>query len=257
MRGSKQPERERGGPWIGLAATVFYPFTMALAKTDIVGAEHVPRRGPVILVCNHVSYLDPVYDAVAVHRAGRVPRFLAKNTLWKPPINRVLDGAGQIPVYRGTADAKQSLAAAFQALDDGKMIVIYPEGTITRDPDGWPMQAMIGAGRLALERPDVPVLPFARWGTREIYDHYAKKFRPLPRKTVSTRFGPPVDLESFRARGGESVNARRVTEHVMKRVRELLGEVRGQRPPEKVFRYDRKAAQHKEAQRKRADDERD
>jgi len=56
--------REKGGPWVALAAAVFYPMTLLLAKRRMEGLEKVPERGPAMLVCNHISYLDPVYTAV-------------------------------------------------------------------------------------------------------------------------------------------------------------------------------------------------
>ena len=98
--------REKGGPWVALAAAVFYPMTLLLAKRRMEGLEKVPERGPAMLVCNHISYLDPVYTAVFVHRAKRVPRFLAKASLWDVPVlGRTLSGSRQIPVSRGSVEA--------------------------------------------------------------------------------------------------------------------------------------------------------
>lgn len=231
-------ERGRSGLgklWLGLAVVVFYPLQMLLARTRIEGLDRIPARGPALLVLNHVSHLDPVYDAVTVHRAGRLPRFLAKNTLWNVPVLRgVLTGVDQIPVYRGTADAQQSLRDAHDALTRDKVILIYPDGTITKDPDGWPMTPKPGVARLALEH-DIPVIPVARWGTREIYDHYEKRFRPLPRKQVTYRIGEPIDLSAYRAEGESTRVLREVTELTMTRVRELLGEIRQEDPPNEFY----------------------
>ena len=117
--------REKGGPWVVLAAVVFYPLTWLLARRRSAGLEHLPASGPVLLVCNHVSYLDPVYTAVFVHRAGRVPRFLAKDSLWKVPVlGPVLRGSRQIPVSRGRASAGESLDAARTAFADDGVVVI-------------------------------------------------------------------------------------------------------------------------------------
>ncbi len=229
--------REKGGFWIGLCAVVFYPLGFLTGRTRFEGREHLPEPGAgALVVGNHISYLDPVLTALWVHRARRVPRFLAKASLWDVPgFGRILEGCGQIPVYRDSAEAQQSLAAGTRALNDGKVVIIYPEGTITRDPDGWPMQSRTGVARLALTT-DVPILPVVHWGTREVYDHYNKRFRPLPRKTLTVRAGPPVDLSAYRGRPVDSALLREVTDLIMSHVRELLSEVRGEPAPETFYR---------------------
>lgn len=228
--------REKGGFWVGLCAVVFYPLTWLLCRWRVSGLDKVPATGPVLMVANHVSYLDPVFSAVFVHRGGRVPRFLAKASLWNVPLVRsVMTGSGQIPVYRDSADAQRSLSAAFQALRDGKLVLIYPEGTITRDPAGWPMHSRTGVARLALSA-EVPVVPMVHWGTREVYDHYNKKFRPLPRKEVVVRCGDQIDLSAYRGRPIDTAVLREVTDYLMSKVRDLLAEVRGEPAPAAFYR---------------------
>jgi len=228
--------REKGGFWVWFAAFFFYPLGAILARRQYRGTERIPRTGPVILVLNHVSHLDPMYDAVFVHKQRRVPRFLAKDSLFKPfLLKQVLYGSGQIPVFRGTTDAKDSLRAANQALADGKLVVIYPEGTITKQPDGWPMYARTGVARLALDN-DVPVLPVARWGTKAILDGYSRKFRPFPRHDVITVVGEPVDLSKYRGREVGQRDMREVTDLLMDEITGLIAEVRGETPPATVFR---------------------
>lgn len=227
--------KEKGGFWVGFAAAVFYPVTALLARRRNEGGARIPKSGGALLVMNHVSHLDPVYDAVFTHKQGRVPHFLAKHSLWNVPfVGTVIKGAKQIPVYRGTTDAQQSLRAAHEALENGLVVVIYPEGTITKDPDGWPMTCRTGVARLALEH-DVPVLPAARWGTREIYDHYRKKFRPLPRKTIVTKVGAPVDLSAFRGKPETLPLLREVTDVIMGEVKDLLADVRQEAAPEGFY----------------------
>lgn len=228
--------REKGGFWVGFAAVFFYPLAWLVGRGRFEGREHVPDRGGALVVANHVSYLDPVFTALQVHRAGRVPRFLAKATLWKVPVlGTVLRGTGQIPVYRESADAQASLRAGTAALAAGKVVVIYPEGTITRDPAGWPMQSRTGAARLALSS-EVPVVPAVHWGTREVYDHYNRRFRPLPRTTITVRTGPPVDLSAYRGRPIDAALLREVTDLLMSTVRDLLAEVRGESAPAEFYR---------------------
>lgn len=232
--------REKGGFWVGMCAVLFYPFTWLVSRWRIEGLDKVPATGPVLVVANHISYLDPVFSAVFVHRARRVPRFLAKASIWKVPVaGWTMAGSGQIPVYRDSADAQHSLRAGIQAMHDGKLVVIYPEGTITRDPAGWPMHSRTGVARLALAA-DVPVVPMVHWGTREIYDHYdGKKFRPLPRKDVVVRAGEPLDMSAYRDRPVDAALLREVTDYLMTGVRALLAEVRGEPAPTEFYRRGR------------------
>lgn len=221
--------------WTAACVGVFYPVTALLGRRRLDGLEHVPTSGPAILVCNHISYIDPLYTSVFVHRRGRLPRFLAKSTLWSVPVvRRTLVGMRQIPVYRESREAGLSLRAAAQAIDEDALVLIYPEGTITRDPDGWPMQGRTGVARLALDH-DVPVIPVVHWGTHRIYDHYGKRFRPLPRTEVVVRAGPPVDVSAYREKPVEPGMLRDLTDHLMGAVRDLLAEVRDETPPKEFF----------------------
>jgi 1-acyl-sn-glycerol-3-phosphate acyltransferase len=224
---------EKSGFWVGVTAMIFYPIAW-LARTKVKGAENVHREGGVLLVMNHISHVDPAMDAVLVHRNGRVPRFLAKDSLFRTPLFKYLiRGAGSIPVYRGSVNAGDSLVAATEALRGGKLVVIYPEGTITRDPDGWPMRSRTGVARLALDclADGVPVLTAARWGTRDIFNAYTKKFRPFPRKKVSFDVSEPVDLSEFKGRDVNNELLREVTDFLMSRVRDQLAELRGEPAP--------------------------
>jgi 1-acyl-sn-glycerol-3-phosphate acyltransferase len=233
--------REKSGFWVWFAATFLYGLTRLLAKRVNRGTEQVPATGPALLVMNHVSHLDPLYDAVWVHKLRRVPHFLAKDSLFKPFLVRhVMKGTGQIPVYRGTTDARDSLRAANEALAQGKVVVIYPEGTVTRDPGHWPMFSRTGVARLAVDN-DVPVIPIARYGTQEIVDVYAKKFRLFPRGTVTTVAGEPVDLAKYREGNADSAVLREVTDLLMTRVTELEGEIRGETPPADFYHHQKKA----------------
>ena len=228
--------REKGGFWIAFCAVFFYPMGWLLGRSRFEGKEHIPSTGGALLVANHISHLDPIFSGLVVHRARRVPRFLAKNSLWsKPVLGWAMRGSGQIPVYRESADAQHSLREGTRALTDGKVVVIYPEGTITRDPEGWPMLARTGVARLALSA-EVPVVPFVHWGTRDVYDGYKGKFRPLPRKPITVRCGEPIDLAAYRGRPLDASLLREVTDVIMCRVKELLAEVRREEAPVQFFR---------------------
>jgi 1-acyl-sn-glycerol-3-phosphate acyltransferase len=228
--------REKGGFWIAFCAVFFYPVGWLVGRARFEGKENIPAEGGVLLVANHISHLDPIFSGLVVHRSRRVPRFLAKHSLWSVPVlGSALRGSGQIPVYRETADAQQSLRDATVALQGGKVVVIYPEGTITRDPEGWPMHSRTGVARLALSA-DVPVVPAVHWGTREVLDGYNKKFRPLPRTAITVRCGEPVDMSPYRGRPVDAALLREVTDMLMARVRDLLADVRGEQAPAEFFR---------------------
>jgi 1-acyl-sn-glycerol-3-phosphate acyltransferase len=215
--------RSRRGPigfWLGLAVVVLYPLISLLFKIRWRGREHIPASGGVLIVVNHVSYVDPLVFCRFVWDAGRIPRFLAKDSLFRIFFVRsVLRGAGQIPVSRGTADAQQSLQRAVEALEDGEAVCIYPEGTVTRDPDFWPMVGHTGVARLALT-----------------VDVYRKRYRLLPRKTVQCLAGPAVDLSAYRDRPLSADLLREVTDVIMRAIRDQLAELRGETPPADFFR---------------------
>ena len=231
---------EKSGFWVTMTALIFYPLSW-IGKTVPQDGDRIRREGGILLVMNHVSHLDPPVDAVFVHRHGRVPRFLAKESLFRVPVFKYLiNGAGSIPVSRRSAGAKESLHHANDALREGKLVVIYPEGTITKDPTGWPMKARTGVARLALEN-DVPIIPAARWGTNLIFDGYTKKFRPFPRKKVHIRVGEPIDLSAYRGRSITNEMLREVTDLLMTKVQDELAAIRQEQPPAEFFVPGRKS----------------
>lgn len=228
--------REKSGFWIWFASAFCHPLCAILARRENSGTERIPRQGAALLVMNHISHIDPIYDAVFVHRLGRLPHFLAKDSLFRPfLVKQVMYGTGQIPVYRGTSDAKDALRDARKALDEGKVVIIYPEGTITKQPQAWPMYARTGVARLALHA-DVPVIPVARWGTLDILDGYHRRFSPFPRHKVTTVVGEPVDLAKFREQQPSAQVLREITDLLMAEVTNLVAQVRGETPPTEVFR---------------------
>ncbi len=166
-----------------LGAVILKPLFFLTTKRDWIGGLKIPATGGCVLVINHLSHVDPLTAAVFTHDHGRLPRYLAKAGLFR---NRFLGAfmraAGQIPVERASASAAGAFAAAVEAVRAGECIVIYPEGTITRDPDLWPMTGKSGAARIALET-GCPVIPIGQWGAQELLAPYAKKPDLFPRKT--------------------------------------------------------------------------
>jgi len=223
-------------PWaLRLCVVVVYPVASLLFRLRYHHGRRIPSRGGVLLVANHVSVLDPLACARLVWDHGRVPHFLAKDALFAGPAGAILRAAGQIPVSRGSSEAASSVHAARQALQDGDVVVIYPEGSVTRDPDWWPMQARTGVARLALTT-DAVVLPVAQWGPQRVHDYHARRLHPRLRTPVDHLVGEPIDLTALRAqvRAGLPLTGellREVTDLVMVRVRDQLGELRGEQPP--------------------------
>jgi 1-acyl-sn-glycerol-3-phosphate acyltransferase len=241
-------QQETRGVWWNMARAIWYPVKWLSGPHVFLGQEHIPAEGPALVVANHISYLDPIYTGVFFDKIRRIPRFLAKDEVFRlPVVGKLARELGQIPVYRGSIDAVDSLDAAHRALENGHIVVVYPEGTITRDPDFWPMRARTGAARLALDH-DVAVIPVAHWNTQLIYDHYnGKKYRPFPRKRVIVQAGGPIDLSAFRDREKTGELLRRVTDHMMSAVREVLVTVRGEPAPVEFYQPQRVDLREKDA----------
>ncbi|MGI8774386.1 MAG: lysophospholipid acyltransferase family protein [Actinomycetota bacterium] len=180
-------------PTYWFAKAILKPFLGTWFRWYVEGLENIPARGPAIVAFNHIAYLDPLVAAYVIDKAKRRPRFLAKADLFEDKrIAWILKGAGQIEVRRGTRDAPMALDAALDALRRDQVIVIFPEGTITDDPDLSPMAAKTGATRLALAS-GVPVVPAALWGTSNVWGKgSAKNWRPG--QQVCARIGAPMRL---------------------------------------------------------------
>jgi 1-acyl-sn-glycerol-3-phosphate acyltransferase len=224
----------RIGFWYRLAAVIVKPPLIVLFKRDWRGMEHIPAEGGFITAVNHNSYLDPLSYAHFQYNTGRVPRFLAKAALFKPFfVGSLLRGTGQIPVFRDSTDAANAFRAAVAAINEGECVAFYPEGTLTRDPELWPMTGKTGVARVALLT-QAPVIPVAQWGANEAMPPYAKqkRVRLLPRKTLRVVAGPPVDLGAYYGQEPTAELLREVTDVIMRAVTGLLAELRGEPAPE-------------------------
>ena len=223
-----------------IVAGIVKPFLWAVCKRDWQGAEHLPTSGGYIAAANHMTNFDPLTFAHYLYDSSRPPRILAKASLWKIPVLRtVLNKTGMIPVHRNSSGAASSLADAVAQLQGGECVAVFPEGTLTRDPDLWPMVGKTGAARLALSS-GVPVIPVAQWGPQNILGQYSKRLHPFPRKKVSVHAGPPVDLEDLRDRPMDAGVLKEATERIMTAITVLLEEIRGESAP--AVRYDMRRA---------------
>lgn len=166
-------------------------------RVDIAGTEHLPPGGPVLVVANHVSYIDPVLLGLALDDRGRTVRFLAKRELFDHWFTGpVVRGADQIMVDR-RGDAGAALRHAERALADGKLLVIYPEGTIHHVFDG--RNAKTGAARLALAC-QVPVVPAVAWGGQQVGTKTGRLRLGWGTAHV-VRIGPPLGVDPAEAVG--------------------------------------------------------
>jgi 1-acyl-sn-glycerol-3-phosphate acyltransferase len=132
-------------------------------RLEVLGLEHLPLDGPVLLAGNHDSYWDPVAVGIAGLPRRQI-KALAKASLWKPGIGKVLDGMGQIPIDRGAGDAR-ALDQAIDELRGGACIGVFPEGTRSL---GRELRARSGIGRLAEAVPEARVVSCAVEGTVDI-----------------------------------------------------------------------------------------
>lgn len=216
-------------------ARVVRPVLFACTRPQWSGVEHLPRDRGVIVAINHVTMLDPLTSAHFLYDNGFAPRILAKDSLFRVPVlGRILRALGQVPVHRGTSRAGDALRDAVAALEAGECVVIFPEGTLTREPDMWPMAGKTGVARLALTS-GAPVVPVAQWGTHRVLARYGKVPRPFPRKPVTVVAGPPVDLSDLAGLPLDAAVLREATERVMDAITTLLEGIRGERAPAERF----------------------
>jgi 1-acyl-sn-glycerol-3-phosphate acyltransferase len=223
-------EKRRPSAFWPLAAVVV-PFLRGVATIRIRNPEKLPATGAFILTPNHHSNIDPVVMAVAVWRLGRAPRFLAKASLFEiPVVGAALRSVGQIPVDRGgAARGAIPLSAAKRLIAEGQGVIVYPEGSLTRDPDLWPMRGKTGAARLALQL-GLPVIPAAHWGTQDLMPVNSTRIRMRPRARIDVVFGDPVDLSDL-GRVADKHALAVATDRIMAAITALVEQLRGEDAP--------------------------
>ena len=190
----------------------------------VEGLEHVPRQGPVLVVANHASNLDPLFVGYGVgHRTNRIIHFMAKEEMrhW-PVIGFLARNAGVFFVRRGEGD-RSAQRLAFDLLADGRMVGVFPEGTRSRD--GQMRDARAGAALLAI-RTGAPVLPVGVAGTHAIFPG---RSRWPHRNQITIRIGQVFSLP-VQADGLDREALRAGTDRIMREVAALL-------PPEQRGRW--------------------
>ena len=205
-----------------------------VSKRTWAGQEHIPPTGGVIIVCNHTSNYDPLLTGEFIIWSGRWPRYLGKAELWRVPVlGWVARKCEQIPVFRNTDRAGTSLILAEESLlTRGHAVTIYPEGTITADPDGWPMTGRRGAAQLALTT-GVPVVPVVAFGPHLVLGQQEVELTRLlgRRKPVSVMAGPPINLSDFLGAEPTKETLDRVTDLILDALTTMVSEMRAEAPP--------------------------
>jgi 1-acyl-sn-glycerol-3-phosphate acyltransferase len=217
---------------LALVASILIPLVRLLFKVVPTGQEKLPKKGAYILVSNHVTNLDALAVAYFVYaKLKRAPHFMAKESLFRLPlIGPIITAAGQIPVYRSHHRNDEPLRAAHAFLKAGHSIAIFPEGTLTRSPDLWPMRGKTGAIRLALET-GVPVYPVGQWGSEVILPQYGSRFRPGFWKPVRLLVGDEINLDNYRKKQLNPDELNEATKLVMQTITELVEVLRDEKAP--------------------------
>ncbi|TRZ86094.1 MAG: 1-acyl-sn-glycerol-3-phosphate acyltransferase [Streptomycetaceae bacterium] len=222
-------------PWFQFGANVIRPLLNLAVKKDWQGGEKLPKSGAAIVVCNHLSYIDPLTFTHFLFNSGRAPRYLGKMGVFKIPIiGKVIRGAGQIPVDRQSPNAAKAYEHAIAVLKAGHLLGVFPEGTLTRDENFWPMRGKSGVVKLALLT-GAPVIPCAQWGPERVLPPYSKKIKLFPRTKISIRVGEPLDFSKWHGKVDDPIALEEATDYVMDEITTLLEGIRSETAPKVKF----------------------
>lgn len=224
---------DRAVKWRFIAGIVL-PLMSLISSIRVRGEDNLPKTGPFIVAPCHFSAIDPVIMGIAVWKSGRTPRFMAKASLFKVPVlGAALRWLGQIPVDReGGQRALGPMKAARTLAKEGNGVIIYPEGSLTRDPELWPMRGKTGAVRMALDG-KIPLIPAAHWGTQILMPRYSGKIRFFPRTPITVLMGKPIDLSAFEGKPIDQKVLNQATLILMNAITDLQAQLRGEKAPEK------------------------
>jgi 1-acyl-sn-glycerol-3-phosphate acyltransferase len=225
------------------AKAVVIPFLEAAFKKKWSGQENVRQDKGIIAVSNHLTLIDPLVVGHFLVAQGYLPHFMAKNSMFSWPIvGQVMKMTNQVPVVRGSSDAGKSIEAAQKIIDTpNAALIIYPEGTLTKDPDLWPMRGYTGAARLALAT-GAAVVPVVHWGDHRLVSPAGKKIKSEFRPELIVNALPPVDLDDLRGQPFTKALLDEATERIMNAITGELERIRGEKAPAVRFDPRRKSA---------------
>lgn len=170
-------------PWYRFCRVLCQLGFVLLFRGRVFGARNVPRRGPVVLACNHQSFLDPVLATVAVPRECH---FMARDTLFRSPrFRRLIEALNAFPVRRGSADLA-AVKETLRRLRAGAVVTAFPEAT--RTPDG-ALQPMRGGVLLMARKAGAPLVPTLIFGAFEAWPRGVRLPRPAP---ILVAYGEPI-----------------------------------------------------------------
>ncbi|HEX4189689.1 MAG TPA: lysophospholipid acyltransferase family protein [Marmoricola sp.] len=224
----------RGWGW-SLCVAILKPSMLATTKHEWIDGEKIPATGGCVVAMNHVSHIDPLTLGWLLYEHGRLVRYLTKDGLFHAPVVKyVVRDTRMIPVSRSSTDAARAFDAAVEAIKDGACVGVYPEGTITKDPTGWPMRGKTGAARMALET-GCPVIPIGQWGAQEILPPYSARPHLVPRRTARYKVGDPVDLSDLTGRPLTNEVLHEATDRIMAAITGLVADLRHETAPAERF----------------------
>lgn len=210
--------------WVWFSLCIVLVYLKVFNRARIEGIENVPKDGPVLIVSNHISDLDPalIPAAVLLRYPFQLPRAVAKSELFQVPIlGAILHSYGAIPVDRTGKDIK-AMREIVRAMRQGK-VLIFPEGT--RSMDGKLLPGKRPVGKLIhLARPII--VPAAVWGT--ILAILPEGGIPRIGKDVGVRFGPPLDMEALYALPRTKENSQVIIDHVMAGIARIVEDLKAE-----------------------------
>jgi len=232
--------RERRGWAWSVVVAIVKPTLLATTKHEWIDGEKIPAQGGCVIAMNHISHIDPLTLGWLLYEHGRLVQYLTKDALFEVPVfKHIVRDARMIPVSRLSTDAARAFEAACVSVREGGCVGVYPEGTITKDPTGWPMRGKTGAARIALET-GCPVVPIGQWGAQEILAPYTLRPHVIPRRTARYKVGDPVDLSDLMGKKITNEVLHEATGRIMDAITALVADLRDEPPP--AERFDPKAA---------------
>lgn len=188
-----------------------------LFRYRVEGREHVPARGGVLIAANHASYVDIPFVGAGVRRRMW---FLGRQDLFFPVLRPILQWLGWIPIRQDRLD-REGFDKAVRLIQDGRIVVIYPEGT--RTPDGTLKRGKPGIGVIVAET-GCAVIPAHLSGTREVLPPGGKWISVHP---VRLTFGPPIDFTE----AAQRISGKEFYQHVSRTVMSRIAETGQVAPP--------------------------